>query len=510
MIRQRAAITLITLLLVLPVVVLATTITYQYDNLGRLKSATQDNGNQTGYNYDAAGNRISGTSTSPGTVQFASTSYTIAENAGSVSISVSRVGGSSGAAAVHYQTSDSTAHAGTNYTAASGTVSWTDGDAATKTITVTILDDHQFDSNTSFSLSLSSASGASLGSQTQAIVTVSNTDPAQPGTISLSPSTYSVVEANTSVAVSVTRTGGSDGPVSVQYGTSGGTAAPGTNYTSVSGTLNWASGDTATKTFSIPINAYSATLPTQTTVGLVLSNAGGSPAPSLGTSTGTLTITDSHPGAFAFATSTYSVNQNAGSIVLSVTRSNGMYGPASVTFSTADGTAVAGTDYTATSGTLTWSDQDTSTKTITVAIINGTVWKSNVTFNVNLSSPTNGSSLGSPSTAAVSIINLNGPGVPTNVHTNPVASSNGGGFTLLWTASTGSVDHYTIEELNEDRQLTTLYTVAGTATSKVFSKGGITNTYDYDIRACASTDESVCSAYSDNVSISTCPGTGCK
>jgi hypothetical protein len=389
-------------------------------------------------------------------------------------------------------------------------LSWADGDAATKSFTVTILDDHKYDSNTSFSVTLSGASGASLGSQTQTTVTVANTDPPQPGTTSLSPSTYSVVEANTSVVVSVTRTSGSDGPVSVQYATSGGTATAGTNYTSVSGTLNWASGDTGTKTFSVPINQYSTTLPSQTTVGLVLSNPGGSPAPSLGTSSGTLTITDSHPGAFALASSTYSLNENAGSVVLSVTRSNGMYGAVSVSFSTADGTAVAGTDYTATSGALSWSDQDTSTKTITVPIINGTVWKPNVTFTVNLSSPTNGSSLGSPTTATVTIINVNGPGVPTNLHTSPAGSANGGGFTLLWSAATGSINHYTIQELNENTSVTTLYTVAGTTTSKVFSKGGTTNTFNYQVRACASSDESTCSAYSNSVAINTCPAAGCK
>jgi len=33
--------------------------TYQYDNLGRLKSASQDNGKEVDYNYDPAGNRSS-------------------------------------------------------------------------------------------------------------------------------------------------------------------------------------------------------------------------------------------------------------------------------------------------------------------------------------------------------------------------------------------------------------------------------------------------------------------
>ena len=51
----------------------------------------------------------------------------------------------------------------------------------------------------------------------------------------------------------MTRTGGSSGAVGVSYATSNGTATAGSDYTSTSGTLSWANGDTANKTFSVPI-----------------------------------------------------------------------------------------------------------------------------------------------------------------------------------------------------------------------------------------------------------------
>ncbi len=53
--------------------------------------------------------------------------------------------------------------------------------------------------------------------------------------------------------LNVIRTGGSTGPVIVNFATSNGTAIAGTDYTTISGTLNWADGDTAAKTINVPL-----------------------------------------------------------------------------------------------------------------------------------------------------------------------------------------------------------------------------------------------------------------
>ena len=61
----------------------------------------------------------------------------------------------------------------------------------------------------------------------------------------------------------------------------------------------------------------------------------------------------------------------------------------SVGYSTADNTATAGADYTATSGTLTFGPSD-STKTITVQVKGDTRDEDDETFNVNLSNAVGG------------------------------------------------------------------------------------------------------------------------
>ena len=55
------------------------------------------------------------------------------------------------------------------------------------------------------------------------------------------------------VSISVVRTGGSDGAVSVSYATSDGKATAGFDYTTTNGTLSWADGDSAAKQITVPI-----------------------------------------------------------------------------------------------------------------------------------------------------------------------------------------------------------------------------------------------------------------
>src|SRR5262249_22312127 len=51
----------------------------------------------------------------PGSLQFNAGSYSLLENGGSLTVTVTRTGGASGAVTVHYATSDGTATAGSDY-----------------------------------------------------------------------------------------------------------------------------------------------------------------------------------------------------------------------------------------------------------------------------------------------------------------------------------------------------------------------------------------------------------
>jgi hypothetical protein len=73
------------------------------------------------------------------------------------------------------------------------------------------------------------------------------------GFVKLTNAAFTVAENGGLATISAVRFGGSTGAISVQYATSDGTAAAGIKYTATSGTLSWADGDTAAKSFTIPI-----------------------------------------------------------------------------------------------------------------------------------------------------------------------------------------------------------------------------------------------------------------
>ena len=103
----------------------------------------------------------------PGTLQFDRVSYNTLENAASFTLTVHRTGGSTGAVSVMYGTADATAATGTDYTATSGTLTWADGDATDKTITVPLIDHQLYDGSTrTFTVSLSDPTGGAVSGAT--------------------------------------------------------------------------------------------------------------------------------------------------------------------------------------------------------------------------------------------------------------------------------------------------------------------------------------------------------
>jgi len=97
-----------------------------------------------------------------------------------------------------------------------------------------------------------------------------------------------------SVVLTVERIPGQAGPASVQYTTVGGTATSGLDFAATSGTLNWASGDTSSKTITVPLLQDSLVEASENFT-VVLSNASGA---TLGTAVATVTILDDEAGVF--------------------------------------------------------------------------------------------------------------------------------------------------------------------------------------------------------------------
>ena len=137
------------------------------------------------------------------------------------------------------------------------------------------------------------------------------------------------------------------------------------------------------------------------------------------------------PGAteLSLAPTNPTVNETDGTAVLTVTLSLASSGTVTVDYATSDIIADAGMDYTATSGTLTFMPGETS-KTITITILNDTVYETLERFEVSLSNPT-GAALSTASLANVTIVNDDA--VPTASMADVIVNEDTGTMTMTMT-----------------------------------------------------------------------------
>lgn len=104
---------------------------------------------------------------------------------------------------------------------------------------------------------------------------------------------------------------------------------------------------------------------------------------------------------FEFSAAVSAVDENAGNASITVVRSDSATA-VGVNYATSNGTAAAGQDYTAVSGTLNFAIGEGS-KTFNVPITNDTAVESNETINLALSSPTGGYGIGTVATMVLTI-----------------------------------------------------------------------------------------------------------
>jgi uncharacterized delta-60 repeat protein len=115
-------------------------------------------------------------------------------------------------------------------------------------------------------------------------------------------------------------------------------------------------------------------------------------------------------GSIQFSSAAFSVADSAGAVPIIMTRTGGSTGAVSVALNTNDGTAVAGTDYNALSGSVSFPD-GVMTEKVNLAVLPDPV--ANLpgrTVNLTLSNPSGGATLGSPGSAVLTITHVATPG----------------------------------------------------------------------------------------------------
>lgn len=228
---------------------------------------------------------------------------------------------------------------------------------------------------------------------------------AKPGKLLLSAERVSAKEALGSVVFRVSRTAGVDGAVSVHYATANGSALAGDDYVATSGTLTWEAGDKTPREITVTlVNDLLVEEPETFTMNLSSPTGGAVLGRALSTAR---IVSDDKPGALSFVGSSITVNENAGTATVTLRRTGGNGNAVGIHYATENGTALAGSDYTATSGDLGWAAGDVANKSFTIPLNWDTAAEKAEKFYVVLSVPTGGAKLGSPKKLTVTIGNVN-------------------------------------------------------------------------------------------------------
>ena len=122
------------------------------------------------------------------------------------------------------------------------------------------------------------------------------------------------------------------------------------------------------------------------------------------------------------------MRENAGSFLVRLQRTAGYAGAVSIQYATRDGTATAGSDYVASSGTLNWPAGDTTERSFSVAVNADSVSEADETFSVQLSNPGGSAAIEGVDSFQVTLAN-DAPAV-TPPSTPPPSGSGGGGGAL--------------------------------------------------------------------------------
>ncbi|MCW5662668.1 MAG: hypothetical protein KIT35_02435 [Piscinibacter sp.] len=327
---------------------------------------------------------------------------TVDEKAGTASFVVMLGGPDGGASAsevtVDYATgnpaSGPAATAGSDYVATNGTVTFAAGETV-KTVTVDLLDDTAAEGYERFVLNLSGATGATI-LDGQAVATIGANDATAVAQPRVSVSDMVVGEADGWVDVVVSLSAPGQNAVTVTYSTFNDTAANGSDFQGLSGTLVFAPGET-TKTVRIEIDGggtdesfeafyFSLTSVTNGVIAQanshigIIDNAPASATPGLFVRDVTV---DEKAGTATFVVMLGGPDGQSSNEVVTVNYA---------TSSSGSNAAAAGADYAATSGTLVFAAGE-SVKTVTVDINDDATTEGFERFFLDLSAPTGGATI---------------------------------------------------------------------------------------------------------------------
>jgi len=351
---------------------------------------------------------------------------------------------------------------GTGITENSGRITFASG-ASLATLTLNVIGDSTVEPNEALTVTLTTPDTSNTTISTPSATTVIANDDLQGINYGIAAKTASLIEGATGTTTPITfvvkRTGTITTSSSIRYGFTSSVAAQnsdfvvagvtGTGITESTGRITFASGASlATLTLNVTGDS---TYELNENLLVTLSSPSNS-SHSLSPSSATTVILNDEPLPSLKVNALNLVEGNSGTTNANFIVYPNYTSPQALTvnFATANGTAIAGSDYTATSGTITFSPGQ-SFRTITVPVKGETLYETNETFTFNLSNPIN-ATIGN-SSAIGTIINddltlVGTSGADTLIARNENNTLIGNGGADLLTGGPG-YDHYVYKSLGD-------------------------------------------------------------
>ena len=376
------------------------TVSYTYDALGRLVAVNHGStgpnaGVSSSYTYDDADNRTNVTVTVPGPPSFAINNVSATEGS-PLAFTVTRTGSSTGTDTVQYATADGTATAGSDYNAVALTTLTFSPGQTTKSVSVTTIDDSLVESSETVKVNLSNASTGASIADALGVGTINDNDGTTPCTgISFTASNNPAANEGSSLSFTITKTGTTSDTCSLKYQTADGTAKAGTNYTAKAlTTLSF--GAAATSKTVLVTTLDDGVVTGNLNMYLNLSAPSGAATITDSQAIGTIRNIDTAPSTcsgVAFSVNSVSADEGL-PLNFTITKSGSTTATCSVTYATADGTALSGINYQAIAATTaTFAAATTSVQVQVTTYDDGIYHAANRYMYLNLSSPSSGATL---------------------------------------------------------------------------------------------------------------------
>ncbi|HEY9690816.1 MAG TPA: Calx-beta domain-containing protein, partial [Oculatellaceae cyanobacterium] len=302
-----------------------------------------------------------------------------------------------------------------SFTATTGTISFAAG-STTTTLTLDPTADTTIENDETVGLTLTAGTDYTIGTTTAVTGTITNDDfPI----ITIAATDATAAETATGITpnpgiFTFTRTGSTTNTLSVNY-TLTGTATNGTDYTTLPTNVTFAAGSS---TATVTVNPTDDSIYEDTETA-ILNLATGTGYTIGTTATATVNLADNDPQFTINLSPDQTIiegNTSPQNATYTVSLSNPSTQTITVNYATANGTALTGSDYTSTTGTLTFNPGVTS-QAINIPILNNSVNEANETFTLKLTNPTN-ANLGTTNIVTTTITDTLTASVTTTLPTN--------------------------------------------------------------------------------------------